>query len=821
MLRRDARAGELRVLAAALVMAVAAVTAVAFFTDRVQRALELQATALLGADLVISADHAVSQTLPDPSAAGLRRAATVEFPSMVIAGEQAQLARIKAVSAGYPLRGSLRISRELFAPDLEAHDIPPPGAVWPEARLASQLGVAVGDRVEIGDATFEVTAILTGEPAWGGGGMFNIAPRLLINAADLAATGLVRPASRVTYRYLYAGEARAVADFRAAVTPRLGRGERIETMDDARPEIRGALERAGRFLGLAALVSVLLSGVAVALSTRRFIARHLDHCAIMRCLGADQRFILAVYGLQLTLLGLLAALTGCVLGWLAQFGLEFLLGALLGIELPPPSARPALLGAGVALVTLLGFALPPLLHLKNVPALRVIRREQGGLTGGRLLTYAAGAAAMAALVWWQAQDRLLGIYVLAGTGAALAALALIAWLLLALLRRLRHRVGSTWRFGLLSLTQRAGTAVIQVMAFGLGITVLLLLLVVRGDLLREWEHELPPQAPNRFLINIQPEQRAAVREFFAQAGAPAPELFPMVRGRLTAINDKEVSAANYDDDRARRLVEREFNLSWAERPPPDNRVTAGAWWTPAERGAPVISLEQGLAETLGIKPGDDLTFQIAGAGLRVRVSNLRQVEWDSFRVNFFALTPPGVLDPFPASYITSLYLPAERFEVLNRLVRAFPNITVIDVAAIMEQVRHIMDRVALAVQYVFVFTLLAGLLVMYAAIQSSLDERIRENVLLRTLGAGRSQLLRGLTAEFAGLGVLSGLLGAIAAGLIAWALARNVFHLAYTWDPWLWLYGALAGGLGIGLAGVLSTRFVLDAPPLQSLRETS
>lgn len=819
MLLRDWRTGELRILAAALVVAVGAITAVGFFTDRIHLALERQATELLGADLVISSDHPLGGGVLDAPAPGLRRAETVEFPSMVISGERTQLATIKAVSRDYPLRGSLSISRAPSAPEAEVREIPRPGTVWLVSRLADQLGAAVGDTVEVGEGTFEVAALLTAEPVSEGGGIFNIAARLLLNQQDLAATGLVQPASRLRYRYLYAGEAQAVREFRAAIAPRLGRGERLETVEDAHPEIRGALDRASRFLGLATLVSVLLSGVAVALATRRFIAHHLDHCAIMRCLGAGQGLILAVYGLQLSLLGIAGALIGCALGYLAQFGLELLLGAMIGIELPPPSMQPLLLGMGAALVTLVGFALPPLLHLKNVPALRVIRREQGGLSGARALSYLAGAGAMAALVWWQAGDRTLSLYVLLGAGLALVVLAGIAAALIALLRQLRHRLSSTWRFGLLSLTQRTGSGVMQIMAFGLGIMVLLLLMVVRGDLLRAWERELPAEAPNRFLINIQPGQVGAVRDAIAQAKVAPPEFYPMVRGRLTGINDLAVTGERYEDDRARRLVEREFNLSWAERPQAGNRIVAGAWWAARDQGEEVVSVERGLAETLGINLGDTLVFRIAGAELRVRVINLREVDWDSFRVNFFVLMPPGVLESHPASYITSLYVPARQYEVLNRLVREFPNVTVIDVSAIMDQVRRIMDRVALAVQYVFLFTLLAGLLVMYAAIHATLDERIRETAVLRTLGAGRQQLLRGLVTEFVGLGLLSGLLGAVAASLIARVLAQNVFNLAYTWDPGLWAIGALAGALGVGFAGVASTRFVLDVPPVQSLRD--
>jgi putative ABC transport system permease protein len=820
MLLRDWRAGELRVLAAALLIAVAGVTSVAFFTDRIRIALEQQAIELLGADVVITGDRPLSRAVEELVSGDLQRARTVEFPSMVIAERDSHLAAVKAVSERYPLRGNLRISRELFAPDAVADGVPEPGTVWLESRLLGLLGIDVGDAVTLGDAELRVAAILTGEPVTDGGLLFSIAPRIMLNLRDLDRTGLVQPASRVQYRWLFAGDPPVIEAFRAAAATRLADGERIADISDAQPQVREALERARSFLGLAALVSVLLAGVAVAMSTRRFIARHLDGCAVMRCLGARQWQILRLYALQLLWLGLLAAIAGCAVGWLAQFGLERVFGGMLQMSLPAPSGRPLLLGLMTALITLLGFALPPLLHLRNVPALRVLRRELGGVSRAGLLVYGGGVVAMTLLILWHTGNPRLAFTILFGAAGALGALALVTAGLILLLRRLRPALGAGWRFSLLSLTQRSGTAVIQVMAFGLGITVLLLLLVVRGDILAAWEGSLPADAPNRFLINIQPDQVDDIRAFFAARQSRIPDVFPMVRGQLVAIGDRRIVPEDYDDDRAQRLVRREFNLSWAERMQEDNRIVAGQWWTAAQHGAPIVSVEKGLADTLGIGLGDRLVFDIGGGAAEVEVTSLREVEWDSFRANFFVLAPPGVLDDYPVQYISSFHVPPGQHGILNELVRAFPNITVIDIAAIMNQVRLIMDRVAMAVEYVFLFTLVSGLLVMYAAIHATLDERIRETVLLRTLGAARGQLLRGLVAEFTTLGLLAGLVAATAASLLGWLLSTRVFQLDYAPNPGLWLSGMFVGAIGVGIAGVLGTRFILNSPPVKSLRET-
>lgn len=819
MLLRDWRAGELRVLAAALLLAVAGITSVGFFADRVRLALESQASDLLGADLAVTSSKPLRPELAAAVPPAMRRASAVEFPSMALSARGNALASVRAVSADYPLRGALRIGDVPFGPDRPAAAAPAPGTVWMEPRLLGQLQVSVGDTVTLGDADFRVAAVLTGEPLAGGGILFSVAPRLMLALEDLESTGLVQPASRVNYRYLYAGGAGEVQALRAAFERLRAPGERIQDVEDAQPELRRSLERARSFLSLAALVSVLLAGVAIAMSARRFIARHLDGCAVMRCLGARGATLLRLYGLQLLWLGLAAAVAGSALGYLAQHGLERIIGGMVGMSLPAPSLYPLVSGVSTALVALLGFALPPLLHLRRVPALRVLRREMGAISGAGAAVYASGAAAIAALVLWHSPAPRMGLYVMLGAALALAALAGAGYALLALLRLVHPRLGPAWRMGLLGLLRRPGTSVIQLMAFGLGLTVLLLLAVVRGDLLAEWERGLPREAPNRFLINVQPGQIDTLRAFFADRGREAPALFPMVRGRLVAIDRRTVDQDSYEDERARDLVRREFNLSWAAAMQDDNRIVAGRWWNADEHGTKQVSVEQGLAETLGIGLGDRLSFDIAGSRIEVEVSSLRTVEWDSFRANFFVIAPPGVLDVYPATYISSLYVAPGEYRVLDELVRAFPNVTVLDVAAIMEHVRGIMERVTAAVEFVFAFTLLAGLLVMYAAVHATLDERIRETVLMRTLGAARPQLLRVLAAEFAGLGLLSGLAAATMAGLLGYLISSRVLELSYVPSWELWLIGALAGAAGVGVAGVLGTRFVLAAPPIRVLRE--
>jgi putative ABC transport system permease protein len=818
LLGRDWRAGEVRVLALAVVIAVASVSSVGFFTDRIQQLLVLQANVLLGADLVITADHPLPEDYQRMAQqSGLRTAQTVSFLSMVQADGRNQLTAVKAVSKHYPLRGELRIAPQRFTADHVAEDIPAPGSLWADARLLGELGIQVGDRVTVGDASLLLSAVISHEPDRGGS-LFSIAPRLLMNQIDVAATGLIQPGSRVQYRLLVAGEAAALKVYRKAVEAKLGRGEHLESVEDARPEMRTALERARQFLGLASMVSVMLAGVAMAMATRRFVARHLDNVAILRTFGATQRDIAALYGWQLLALGLAASALGCAAGYAAQGLLGDVLGSLAAANLPPPSWLPVAVGMAIGLLSLACFTVPPLLHLRRVPTLRVLRRDMGALPAPSMAAYLLGLLLLAALILWQAGNVRLGLMVLGGSAATVLVLALAAGAVMALLRRLRRHSSGAWRFGMANLTRRSRGSIVQVVAFGLGMLALLLLGVVRVDLLADWRASLPLEAPNRFVINIQPDQVKPIAAFFKEHGFNDTALFPMVRGRLTAINDKPVSPESYSDERAQRLVEREFNLSWAKEMQADNSIVAGQWWKTGD-GQDVLSVEEGIAKTLGIKLGDTLTYQIGGEIFKARVANLRKVAWDSFHVNFFVITPPGALNAFPASYITSFYLPVGKEAFLSQLVRQFPNITVIDVAAIMAQVRQVIERVTLALEYVFGFTIMAGLMVLYAAIQSSLDERLLEGAVLRTLGAGRRQLLGGMAVEFAGIGLIAGLIAASGAAIAGYMLAEHVFHFAYHLNTDLWWWGGVGGAVTVSLAGMWGTRIILRRPPWQTLRE--
>ena len=819
MLWRDRRGGELGILAVALLIAVTSVTAVGFFVDRVERGMQRQAAELIAADLVVSSAQPITaQIAAQAHQRGLHTAQVTQFRSVALAGEQLQLVEVKAVSADYPLRGSLRTAAQPFGADRAATGVPARGSAWVQPRLLQALGLSVGDSVRLGEVGFTVSRVLTYEPD-PGGDMFSVAPRVLINLQDVPATGLLQQGALANYRLLIAGSPSGVEALRDHLKTQLQPGEKLLGVKDGRPELRSALDRAQRFLGLAALISVLLAGVAVATAARRFARRHLDTSAIMRCLGATQSTVIRAFSLEMLWLALLASTVGVLCGLLAQMLIAQILDRLLLAQLPPPSWRPLLSGYATGVILLLGFALPPLLALRHVPPLRVLRRDVAGQGARAWQVYGAVLLAMTALLYWQIDEPQLLLYVLAGMLATVGVLAAAARLLILVLNRLRGSVGVAWRFGLANIARRPAGSVVQMVAFGLGIMVLLLLSTVRDDLLRDWRHSLPPDAPNHFLINVQPDQVAGIQAFFDRQRTGRTVLYPMVRARLTRINGRSVSSEDYENPRARHLVTREFNLSWAEQPQSDNRIVAGRWWRPDEHGKPLMSLEAGLAETLGIKLHDTLGFNVNGHTRQFTVSSLRKVDWDSFNVNFFTVVPPGVLDNEPASWVTSLYLDASQKQRLAALVKRFPNVTVIDVETIMNRVRSIMDRVVQAVEFIFLFTLAAGLAVLYAAIQAGQDERRYESAVLRTLGARRPVLLRGLVAEFLTLGALSGLLAGVAATALAWLLAERVFHFGYRFDPTVALAGVLAGMLIVGIAGVLGTYGVLTRPPARSLRQ--
>ena len=817
LLRRDLRAGEWRVLLIALVLAVGSISTVGLFADRVRLALQREATSLLGADLRISSTRPLPPAYREAALQrGLRVMESDAFPSMVAGRNENLLADIMSVEQGYPLRGKIIIDDGAqHVIRNENSTIPARGTLWADERLMQRLGLQLGDEVGIGELHLRVAARVV-RFVDQSVGFASFAPRVILNAEDLPGSGLVQEGSRIGYRLMVAGDAKQVADLRGWLQEagRLGVGEKIEDVRDARPEIRTALDRAEHFLGLAALTAVVLAGVALALASRHFISRHLDSCAMMRCLGADQSQVLRIFLYQFLLLGACAVLLGELLGYIAQAALVESIASMREAGLPPPGWTPVWQAAASGMALLLGFAFLPLWQLKSVSPLRVIRRELGAPETGAWLLYASGSAVLCGLFLWQAGSLKLGLTVLGGLLAGLLLFGMLAWLMVRALGRFGSHVFS-------NLARHARSNAVLIVALSLGGMALLLLTFVRADLMDSWRSRLPPDAPNRFIVNIQPGQRAAVLGFFARHKLSPPELFPMVRGRLVEINQQPVSGDDYPDPRARALAERETNLSWLDHLPEGNELVQGKWFARDDKS--VLSVEEGIAKTLGIHMGDTLTYDVAGSRFSAQVVNLRKVEWDSMQVNFFVVAAPGMLENFPASYITSFHLPPEHAQAANALIRRFPNLLLIDVEAMIEQVRHIMDQISQTMSAVFTFTLLSGVAVLYAALLATQDERVHEAAILRTLGADSRYLRRLHLGEFAVLGLLSGLFAAAGAVLLGWTLARFVLDIPYRTGIAIWLSGGLGGGLGgmavVMLAGWLGTRRLAKLPPLAILRE--
>lgn len=817
-LLRDARAGELRVLFFALLVAVAASTAIGYFGARLNGAMLLRATEFLGADLVLSGSAAA---LPEQVEAGtqlgLEHAQVVEFAS-VIAGEQSiQLASIKAASGGYPLRGELKSAAEPYAAEQPGGG-PGPGEAWAEARLFAALDLRVGQSIEVGNRQLRLTRVLTYEPDRAGD-FYSLTPRVLINLEDLASTGVVQPGSRVRYRDLWRGDSEILARYREATEKSLAAHQRLEDARDGNRQIGGALGRAERYLNLASLAAVLLAGVAVALSAARFAARRFDASALLRCLGLSRREALSLFGLQLAMLGLLACLAGALLGWIGQLVLFKLLQGLLPPGVPPGGLLPAIAGMATGLVALAGFALPPLAALGRVPPLRVLRRDLLPVPPSSWLVYGAALLALGLIMWRLSLDLKLTLGLLGG--GLLATLLLGGALLFGLnaLRRLLARASLPWRLGLGQLLRHPLAAAGQSLAFGLILLAMALIALLRGELLDTWQDQLPAESPNHFALNVLPEEREAFAACLAELSPHPAPLYPIVAGRLTLINGEPVQGIVSKDSQGERAIQRDLSLTWAAKLPAGNVLVDGQWWNDLPQSdLPGVSVESELAESLGLKLGDELNFSVGGLERKARVSSLRQVEWDSFQPNFYMIFEPGTLQDLPATYLTSFYLPPHSEKQLVELSRQFPAVTLLQVEALLEQLRSIMAQVSLAVEYVLLFVLAAGLAVLFAGLQATLDERLRQGALLRALGAERRLLLRARRAEFGLLGAGSGLLAAVGCELASFLLYRYALELQWQPHPWLLLL-PLIGALLVGGAGVWGTRRALNASPLTVLRE--
>ena len=833
---RDLRSGELNLLFVSVVLAVSALTAVGFFSDRLQAGLWRDARQLLGGDAVVVSDKPTADYFQKKAQAlGLKTNATLSFPSMARAddaqGGETKLVALKAVSEGYPLRGqmSLQNAQSVGEANNQAssrltRDVPQPGQAWVDPALLEVLNLQKGDVIWLGDKSFEITELIEREPDRGAAFM-NFAPRVMIHQSDVPATGLIQPASRISYRMALSGDEAQVnvQQFlkwaRAEVDKPEVRGIQIESMESGRPEMRQTLDRAEKFLNLVALLAALLCAVAVALAARTFASKHLDACALLRVLGQSQKTLSVAYAFEFITAGMVASLLGVFLGYGVHHAFVWLLAGLVDAQLPPSSVAPALLGLGMGLTLLLAFGLPPVLQLAKVPAMRVIRRDMGGLQPASVGVLLTGLFGFAGTLMWASRDMKLGLMTVGGFAVATLLFAGATWLALKLLRKWVP-TDTTPRWLLLATRQvmaRPVYAVVQVSALSVGLLALVLLVLLRTDLISSWRKATPVNAPDRFVINVQPDQTQAFQAALKLAGVKGYDWYPMIRGRLVAINGKAVSPLDYTDDRAKRLVDREFNLSARAAKPEHNPVVQGQW---KEGESDAVSVEIGIAKTLGLKMGDRLRFDVGGVISEGRITSLRKVDWGSMRANFFVIYPVDNLPDVPLSYMAAFKTPdVPTFE--RNLLQQFPNVTSVDLRATLTQIQNVLDQVIRAVEFLFAFTLMAGLLVLTAAVTSTREERKREFAIMRALGATGRLLSQVQTAELMGVGLLAGFLASLVAELVGWGLARFVFEFEWTASLWVPVAGALTGAVLAWIAGWWGLAEVLRQPVSQTLRQAS
>ena len=838
-LLRDLRAGELQLLIVAVTLAVAALTAVGFFADRLKGGLQRDARQLLGGDAVIRSDGITPAAfIAKAQALGLKAITTVSFPTMGRAtdaeGGATKLVAFKAVPEGYPLRGTMKVADNAESKGFDTKDVPAPGTAWADASLLDSLNLKLGQTLLMGDASFKVTRIIVQEPDRGAG-FISFSPRAMINQADVAATGLIQPASRTSYRFAVAGNDKAVSDYVTWANVEIKkpfeqtgvRGVRLESLESGSPEMKQTLDRAEKFLNLVALLAALLSAVAVAIVARGFAAKHLDDCAMLRVLGQPQRTIALAYAFEFVLAGLAASALGVAVGFAVHYGFVLLLAGLVESALPAATVWPVIFGMGMGLTLLLAFGLPPVLQLASVPPLRVIRRDVGNLKPASMAVLGVGMLGFAALLVAASSDLKLGLIAVGGFAAAVLVFAAASYAAVKLLRAsVNEDVAPRWLvLATRQLSARPVYAVVQTSALAVGLLALMLLVLLRTDLISSWRKATPPDAPNRFVINVQPEQGDAFKKALRDGGVTKFDWYPMIRGRLVAVNGKAITPDDFEDDRAKRLVDREFNLSNNTEQPAHNQTVEGKW-TPGEKDA--VSVEEGLAKTLGLKLGDSLRFDMGGQTSDAKITSLRKVDWGSMRVNFFVMYPVAELADVPVSYISAYRAPEPKAAVAgqaspqsfdNELVKAFPNITNVDMSSTLAQVQRVLDQVIRAVEFLFGFTLAAGLVVLFAAITATREERAREFAIMRAVGARASLLRQVQRAELAGVGLLAGFLASLVALAVGWALARYVFDFSWTGSWTVPVLGSLAGAVLALAAGWWGLRSVLNTPVVETLRK--
>ncbi len=817
LLYRDGRSGELTILVLALLIAVTSASAISLFADRLQRTMETQAAEFLAADLVITSPAVIPATWQEKaSQLGLRLAQTAEFSSVLIENGQLLLAGIKAVSPEYPLRGQLKITAGDYRDEQVVHTGPKPGEAWVAARILAALNLQLGDDLQVGEKKLHITQIITYEPDQRGD-LYSLSPRVMINAADLAATQVLQPGSHVHRFFQFAGSTAALRKFNRWVKPHINPSQRLMDIHDDRPEIGAALRRAEQYLGLSSIVVILIAGVAIAMATRRYTERHFDSTAILRCLGCKQRTIMLLYSSQFIVLGIAASTAGCLLGWFAQEGLFHLLRNLLPQTVASPGPLALVFGFVTGMATLLGFALPPLLRLKRVSPLRVLRRELQPMPSSAWLVYGLSMSVLAVLIWRYTQNpKLTGAII--GVGLlTFTALAAVLLLLLSASRKVLAKFPLSIRFGLQGLVRQRQASVGQILAFSITLVAMILSFTVRNDLLDNWRAQLPANAPNHFVLNVFPGQKEALRQDLHNHDISGSRFYPVVRGRLVSIDGVPVQQIVSKDSQGEQATHRDLSLTWSNNLPEENKIVQGKWWTGGRTH--LVSIEQGLAKSLKVDLGDTLTFTVGSQQFNALVSSIRHVDWDTMKPNFYMIFSPGTLNEYPYTFITSFYLPPDKKLFLNELVKKYPGITVLEVDLLVKQFKKILAQISQAINYLLGFALLAGVTVLFAALYSSLDERIHDGALLRTLGATRRLLRSSQFIEFFTLGLLASLLAVIISEIMLYVLYSQVLNIDYRPNWWLWLLLPLNGSLFIGLLGCWGVRKVVNESPVVVLRE--
>ena len=814
---RDVRSGEMGLLLVALLVAVGTVTSISLFVDRLQSALLAESSNFLAADRQISSSQVIPPDfVQQAQQRGLNTAQTLIFPSMVFAGDLNQLVSVKAVDTEYPLRGELIVGDQPFQRGAPTDSIPAAGTVWLDSRLFPAMNLSLGDTVEVGMAELQVARVLVAEPDRGGS-FFDLGPRLLMNMQDVAATEVVQPGSRLSYRLLLSGDDTQLQDLRESLP--LKPNFSWISVRESSPRIGRALDRAESFLLLGGLLGVLLAGIAVGLSAHRYAQRHFDHVGVLKTLGATPAQILRGFMSLLLLVGLVAILMGVAAGSLVHIAIVEILSSLIAVELPVPTLRPFLLGSATGLICALAFAMPAFVHLKNVAPMRVIRRDLGVAPLSRWLSYGAAAAGSLLLLVWYTKDLWLTLWTLLSIVGICLVFGSLAWALLKGGRVAGMQAKSGWRLALAGLQRRRTENTVQILIFGVAIMLLLVLVLIRTALIDEWRSQVPEDAANHFVMNIAADEVDGVRQLVREQATEGEFLFPMIRGRVDSVNEQ--TAKDWQDQLPRKpsgpRLTSERSLTWSVLAPENNDIIAGRWWAD-DSAAAEVSLEQEYAEDFALQLGDKLEFDVGGRRVWATVTSIRALEWESMTPNFYIILSPGALQDFPATYMTSFYLEPTEKIFLNTLLRQYPTITVIEIDALIAQVQQIVAQVSQAVELVLALVLLSGALVLIASIQASRDTRMAEHGLIRALGGTRALIGGSLTAEFLVLGSFAGIVAVFGAELVVAMLQSQVFDLQAEAHPWIWLLGPVSGALIITLVGLAGSRSLIDTPPMNVLR---